>query len=61
MNQFYEELELDRTTLGEELGWGVGAQMDVVYSYVKDNHDRPVLAIDFKTAPSIGWEDTRYR
>lgn len=59
VSYFYDELELPPTNWSDTLGWGIGEQMDVKYSYIeaKDGSGRPVLSIDFQKAPTMSWND----
>lgn len=57
-SHFYDELELPPTTWSDEVGWGMGEQMQIVFSYVEAPDKKPVLAIDFKNMPSLHWKES---
>lgn len=57
-SQFYDELELPPTSWSDEVGWGIGEQIEINFDYVKDPHDRPCLSIDFKKLPSMDWNSS---
>jgi len=57
-SHFYDELELPPTTWSDEVGWGIGEQMNLVFSYVEAPDHKPVLAIDFKNMPTLHWKES---
>lgn len=48
---FYDELELDRTTWANEMGWGLGEQVELKISTTMSPDNRPCIVINFKTMP----------
>lgn len=57
VSHFYDELELPPTSFSDTIGWGVGEQIEIKYSYVQAPDERPVLAIDFATVPHLKYDE----
>lgn len=56
LNDFYDELGLDHTKLGYELGWNISnGYMDIDYSSHLSDDGRPCLAIDYRVAPKYDY------
>lgn len=53
LSLFYDNLELDRTTMTDEMGWNTEntGMLDVIISSTISKDGRPCLAIDFSNAP----------
>lgn len=53
LNEFYDELDLRNTGLGEKVGWNMGrdGQIRVHFSSVLDDKGRPCLAIEYNVEP----------
>lgn len=62
LNQFYDELDLPRSKLGEEVGWSVHSMVKPVIrdrlTSDLDQYDRPYLIIGFREKPtkSYRWD-----
>lgn len=56
VSQFYDELELPPTSWSDTVGWGMGEQIEIKYSYVQAPDGRPVLAIDFVKGPTTNYD-----
>lgn len=53
LNEFYYELGLDETKIGDELGWHIqGGLIEIHFSTQLANGDEPCLVIDFMDAPT---------
>lgn len=53
LNEFYDEIGLPHTSIGDELGWNIGfdGQLDVeLYPKFSDD-ERPCVALDYRVAP----------
>ena len=53
LNEFYDEIGLPHTSIGDELGWNIGfdGQLDVeLYTKFSDD-ERPCVALDYRVAP----------
>lgn len=56
LNDFYDELGLAPTKLGEALGWNIdGGLIDVDFSSQLDENGKPCLAIDYRTEPKYDY------
>jgi hypothetical protein len=53
---FYEEIGLAPTTYTDTVGWGVNNPMEVQFSTVLSDDNRPCLVIDFSRAPVPDYE-----
>ncbi len=51
LNEFYDEIGLDRTLCGDELGWTSGQRMDISFSAQIADDGRPCLVIDYLQPP----------
>lgn len=53
LNEFYSELGLDQTTLGDDLGWNINdtGLIDLDFSSQITADGRPCLVIDYRIAP----------
>lgn len=58
VNDFYDELGLDHTSIGYDLGWNTERGLiKIEFSAHKTRDDRPCLAIDYVTAPTYGYDN----
>lgn len=52
LNDFYYEIGLDPTKLGDDLGWNIDkGYLDLAFSSHLDANDTPCLVIDYRVAP----------
>lgn len=51
LNDFYEFLNLEPTTLGDELGWDQWNEVEVTLSSTMTENDDPAILISFKNSP----------
>lgn len=52
LNEFYDEIGLERTSNGEDLGWNVGKGLiDIHFSAQVDEDGQPCIVIDYYVAP----------
>lgn len=52
LNEFYSELGLDGTPMGEELGWKLDdGKIEIELSAILDENDEPVVVMDYQVAP----------
>lgn len=57
LNDFYEEIGIDRTSTGDRLGWNTdSALLDLNFSSQLTNDGKPCLVIDFKVAPKYDFD-----
>lgn len=55
-NDFYDEIGLPRTGLGDELGWTSDRLLEVSYSsHLTEENGKPCLAIDYLVGPKRGY------
>lgn len=61
LNEFYDELELKNTNMGEKVGWNIGrdGQLRVHFSSVLDEKGRPCLAIEYNVEPRYDYSNMR--
>lgn len=56
LNEFYTELGLHETKMGDELGWNIDdGMLDIHFSPQMSDDDRPCLAIDYSVAPKYDY------
>lgn len=55
VNDFYREVGLDPTTLGEEIGWSTDRPLELEISPVMGPDDRPCIHLDYRTQPQPGY------
>lgn len=51
LNDFYDKLGLDRIPIGEEVGWNSDKMLDIYFSTIMSDNQKPCIAIDFHTMP----------
>lgn len=56
LNDLYDELGLDHTTVGDDLGWNVdGGRIKVDFSYMGADDGTPCAVINYETSPKWGF------
>lgn len=55
LNEFYEELGLESTTIGDDLGWNVDNLIDISFSSQIADNGEPSIVLDFRVAPKYGY------
>lgn len=57
LNEFYEEIGLERTGIGEDLGWVIDdGQIEIIKSSQLAADGRPCLVIEYSVAPRYGYD-----
>lgn len=57
LNEFYEEIGLEPTGIGEDLGWSIDdGQVEIVKSAQLASDGRPCLVIEYSVAPKYGYD-----
>ena len=57
LNEFYWEVGLDSTPLGEEMGWHIDRGLiDMKFSTQLSDDDRPCLVVDYSIAPRYDYK-----
>lgn len=56
LNEFYDEIGLDRVGTGEKLGWNVHNLVDVRISSQIADDGRPCIVVGFNNAPNHGYD-----
>lgn len=51
LNKFYSLVGLKSLPVGESVGWNTDHQLEVVFSTIISEEDKPVLAVDFRHQP----------
>lgn len=53
LNEFYDEIGLQRTSIGDDLGWNIGrdGMISLHFSSQLNENDVPCLVIDYQVAP----------
>ena len=55
LNDFYDELGLDHTLIGSELGWNIDDKLEVEFgSHIADDGN-PCIVVNFSVAPRYGY------
>lgn len=55
MSDFYDLLGLDRTKLSDDLGWNSNKMLELTFSTVLSDDDRPCLVMDYQVVPINGY------
>ena len=57
LNEFYYELGLDGSSIGDELGWNVAdGLIELEFSAQLDTDGTPCIVIDYTIAPKRGFQ-----
>lgn len=56
LNDFYDELGLDRTIIGNDLGWNTDQLIDVSFSSQLNDNGEPSVVLDFLSTPKYGYD-----
>lgn len=51
LNEFYDELGLDHTSVGDDLGWSVDRLIDISFSSQLNDNGEPSVVLDYLVAP----------
>lgn len=51
LNEFYDELELDHTSVGDDLGWNTDQLIDISFSSQLNDNGEPSVVLDYLVAP----------
>lgn len=51
LNEFYDELGLDHTSVGDDLGWNVDRLIDISFSSQLNDNGEPSVVLDYSVAP----------
>lgn len=51
LNEFYDELGLDHTSVGDDLGWNVDKLIDISFSSQLNDNGEPSVVLDYLIAP----------
>lgn len=51
LNEFYDELGLDHTSVGDNLGWNVDRLIDISFSSQLNDNGEPSVVLDYLVAP----------
>jgi hypothetical protein len=57
LNEFYDEIGLERTDLGDDLGWNVDKLIDVEFDPTITDDEKPCLAIQYIYPPKYKYND----
>lgn len=56
LNDFYDELGLDHTSVGDDLGWNTDQLIDICFSSQLNDNGEPSVVLDFLVAPKYGYD-----
>lgn len=56
LNDFYDELGLDRTIIGNDLGWNTDQLIDVSFSSQLNDNGEPSVVLDFLSTPKYNYD-----
>ena len=51
LNEFYDELGLDHTSIGDDLGWNTDQLIDIAFSSQLNDNGEPSVVLDYLVAP----------
>ena len=51
LNDFYDELGLDHTSIGDDLGWNIDKLIEINFSSQLNDNDEPSVVLDYLVAP----------
>lgn len=57
LNEFYDEIGLDHTDLGDDLGWNVDKLIDIEFDPTKTDDEKPCLAIHYLNPPKYKYDN----
>lgn len=55
LNEFYGELDLDYTSIGDDLGWNVENLIDISFSSQLADNGEPSVVLDYRVAPKYDY------
>lgn len=56
LNEFYSEIGLSHTAIGDEIGWNLdNGMLEIFITAIKDEKGRPCLVIDYNVAPKYDY------
>lgn len=56
LNEFYDELDLDHTAIGDELGWNIDdGLIDLYFTSHITEDGRPCIVVNYNVAPKYGY------
>lgn len=55
LNEFYDELDLEQTSIGDDLGWNTDNLIDISFSSQIADNGEPSIVLDFRVAPKYGY------
>lgn len=56
LNDFYDEIGLNHTTVGNDLGWNTDQLIDIAFSSQLNDNGEPSVVLDFLSAPKYGYD-----
>ena len=55
LNEFYDELGLDHTSVGDDLGWNTNQLIDIDFSSQLNDNGEPSVVLDYLVAPKCDY------
>lgn len=55
LNDLYDELDLDHTSVGDDLGWNTDKLIDIGFSSQLNDNGEPSVVLDFVVAPNYNY------
>ena len=60
LGDFYDHIGLPGTSFSEEVGWNSDKLLDLIFSAIISDDDRPCITIDFRTVPIRDYHHLNY-
>lgn len=57
LNEFYDEIGLERTDLGDDLGWNTSNTIDIDFDLIKTDDDKALWVIYYTNAPKYKYDN----
>ena len=55
LNDFYDEIGLDHTSVGNDLGWNTDQLIDIDFSSQLNDNGEPSVVLDYMVAPNYNY------
>ena len=55
LNDFYDEIDLPRTSVGDDLGWNIEHNIEIHFSSQLNDNGEPSVVLDFTVAPQYDY------
>ena len=55
LNDFYDEIGLDHTSVGDDLGWNTDKLIDINFSSQLNDNGEPSVVLDYAVVPNYNY------